>query len=119
MAKRGWPKEGYRHGLSAKRIRSATGREVSRYHSLGKRREIDWDKDYLTEQEINLIKLRGNRGEEIPHNLIAEKEYEVTPEQARKGFNWLWNLYKTPSGRERKNNPYGWRELYVLENFEG
>ena len=50
---------------------------------------------------------------------FTKKGFDITPEQSKKGFNWLWNLYKTPGGRERKNNPYGWREIYVLENFDG
>lgn len=35
---------------------------------------------------------------------------EVTGEQSAKGFKWLYNLYKTPIGKERKNNPFGYRE---------
>lgn len=89
------------------------------YYVRGKRVEINWDKDYLTEGEINLIKNRMNRGEDID----LSKMYDlgglfITPEQTQKGFDWLWNLYKTPRGVERKNNPFGYREEDILENFD-
>lgn len=44
--------------------------------------------------------------------------FELSTEQSLKGFNWLKNLWVTPQGRERKNNPFGYREQAALENFE-
>ncbi len=29
------------------------------------------------------------------------------------------NLYKTPTGKERKNNPFGYREKNILDNYKG
>lgn len=29
------------------------------------------------------------------------------------------NLYKTPTGKERKNNPFGYREMNILDNYKG
>jgi len=34
------------------------------------------------------------------------------------GKQWLLNLWKTPTGAERKNNPFGYREQHALENFD-
>ena len=33
-------------------------------------------------------------------------------------MDWLFNLRFTSSGKERKNNPFGYREQEILENFE-
>lgn len=46
-------------------------------------------------------------------------EIEVTEEQSAKGYKWLMNLYKTPTGKERKNNPFGYREMNILDNYKG
>lgn len=43
---------------------------------------------------------------------------ELSDEQSLKGFDWLKNLWVTPTGAERKNNPFGYREQHALENFE-
>ena len=45
-------------------------------------------------------------------------ELELCTDQVLKGFDWLKNLWVTPRGVERKNNPYGYREQDALENFE-
>lgn len=36
--------------------------------------------------------------------------------QQEKGFYFLKKQYKTPTGKLNKNNPFGAREIYVLEN---
>lgn len=51
-------------------------------------------------------------------DMIADHAPRVSPEQSEKGRAWLMNQWKTPKGRERKNNPFGYRETYVLENFD-
>lgn len=75
----------------------------------------------ITEREISLLKRRANRGENIEgiYRIMDENDIEVTPEQSAKGFAWLWNQYKTPTGKERKNNPFGYREIEILENYKG
>jgi hypothetical protein len=70
-------------------------------------------KEILTEKEINLLKLRLNKGEAI----YVDGEYRITPEQTKKGLEWLMNKWKSPRGVERKNNPFGNRETAALENF--
>jgi len=44
--------------------------------------------------------------------------FELSREQSLKGFDWLKNLWVTPQGKERQNNPFGYREQAALENFE-
>ena len=47
----------------------------------------------------------------------AEAEgVEATKEQAQKGYDWLMNLYKTPHGLQRKNNPFVYREEEALDS---
>lgn len=43
-----------------------------------------------------------------------EDSTELAPEQVTQGVKWLLNLWKTPAGKERKNNPFGYREQDVL-----
>lgn len=46
------------------------------------------------------------------------EDFELSAEQSLKGFDWLKNLWVTPKGAERKNNPFGYREQSALENFD-
>jgi hypothetical protein len=76
----------------------------------------------ITERDILNLKNRANAGDREAVGIseeIATLEPVVTAEQAAKGFAWLWNLYITPAGRERKNNPFGYREIEVLEDWTG
>lgn len=83
------------------------------------RKEVDWKKGYLTEAEVNLLKNRMNRGEKVDlQPLYDAEEMNLTPDQVKKGFNWLWNLYKTPKGKERSRHPFGYREIRALESFK-
>lgn len=43
--------------------------------------------------------------------------FTLSKEQNEQGYAWLMSLWKTPAGRERKENPYGYREQEALENF--
>jgi hypothetical protein len=70
----------------------------------------------ITEREINLICRRLNTGEKIDLSLIWDNPVKLTPEQFNKGFTWLKNLYITSAGKERKNNPYGYREIEAIKN---
>lgn len=80
----------------------------------------------ITEKEIHLIGRRLNAKRDLKemaelYQLAEEgqEEVRVTPEQAQKGFDWLFNLYKTPRGIERKNNPFGLREMNMLDTGLG
>ena len=44
--------------------------------------------------------------------------YSITPEQTTKGLDWLFNLRFTARGKERKNNPFGYREQSILDDFD-
>ena len=71
----------------------------------------------ITEQEINLLKRRANTGDKDAANFWPC--VDCTQEQSAKGFAWLKNLYKTPAGKERKNNPFGYREMDIIDNYAG
>lgn len=79
------------------------------------------EKGIITEREILLLKRRANNGDIDAANFYpgSGKVIEVTDEQSEKGFKWLYNLYKTPAGKERKNNPFGYREMDILDNYNG
>lgn len=71
----------------------------------------------ISEKDLNLFKSRQNRGlceyediEPLFLDYIA-----LSDDQTAKGVNWLRDLYKSPSGKIRKNNPFGAREIDVLE----
>ncbi len=73
----------------------------------------------ITEKEIALIMRRLNSGEKMDLSGIWNHEgIRLTIEQQTKGLSWLLDLYKTPAGKERKGNPYGFREIDILENCQ-
>lgn len=72
----------------------------------------------VTEQQIKLLCRRMNNGENIDVSYIWDNQPELTPEQNKKGIDFLMNQYKTPTGAIRKNNPFGYREQEILENFK-
>jgi hypothetical protein len=44
-------------------------------------------------------------------------EIELCEDQVKKGYDWLVDQWKSVTGKERKNNPFGYREQAILENF--
>lgn len=65
----------------------------------------------ITEQEILLLKKRGNAGENLD-DLYVEMPCEgigVTAEQGEKGLQWL-----RKQSRKRVNNPFGLREQEIV-----
>jgi hypothetical protein len=72
----------------------------------------------IQENEILLLKNRMNKGEEIDLSIIYNNEITISEEQTAKGIKFLLNAWKTPKGKERINNPFGYREIDVLETFE-
>ena len=77
----------------------------------------------ITEQQINLIKNRmnNNKLDEAGKELVQwiwDNTPELTSEQNEKGITFLRNLWKTPTGAERKNSPFGQREEQVLDTFK-
>ena len=88
------------------------------------RTKVDYEKGYLTEREVLLLKnrLNGVNKAEFSHSDIPFPDdgrgFDLTPQQVEKGRYWLINQWRTPKGKTRKNNPFGYREIHVLENFE-
>lgn len=74
----------------------------------------------ITEKEILLLKRRLNSRKISIKDIapVYDKKIKLTPEQTSKGFDWLMNCWKTPLGKERKNNPFGYREQKILETFK-
>ena len=79
------------------------------------------DKKILSEQEVNLLKRRLNDGKIKNQEEIFGEDFEskeLTQEQSKKGFDYLYNLWKSPTGKERVNNPMRYREQEILNNFD-
>ena len=78
------------------------------------------ERGIITEREVNLIKRRMNNYGDvlIKRKVFANGPLKLTPEQNKKGIDWLLNLYKTPRGVVRKNNPFNKKQAAILENFK-
>ncbi len=76
-------------------------------------------KDYISEREVSILKRRLNNKKTTCNDIFKDHEdgFRITKPQAEKGLSWLLNLWKTPRGVERKNNPFGYREQDILEHF--
>lgn len=76
----------------------------------------------ITEQELKLVMRRLNNKIYTSGQVDGMIDYDtglrLTPEQNRKGYEYLLKQWKTPFGVERKNNPFGYREEAVLNDFE-
>lgn len=72
----------------------------------------------ITESQMKTLLLRKNKGEKFDEGIFWDGEIFLTKEQAKKGLDWLMNKYKTPTGKERSNNPFGYREQLALEQAE-
>ena len=74
--------------------------------------------DEITEREINLLSRRLNaEGRDTLDYNLRKNRYDLalTDEQERKALAWLNNQWKTSTGKERKNNPFGYREEQILD----
>lgn len=73
-----------------------------------------------SEKELNALKNYMNKNPKEANslnNLVANKDgTKLDKTQVAKGFKYLYNLGFTPKGVERKNNPYGYREEYIVKN---
>ena len=76
----------------------------------------------LLESEVNLIKRRLNHGDlrlmAVFHDNTPEFGYKLTPEQNKKGLDFLMLQWKTARGVERKENPFRYREQRALATFK-
>lgn len=90
----------------------------TRYFNVSKK-DVFSGKMSLTERDVNLLKRRLNDGSlKITQVHFPEDGFRLTKDQNDKGYRWLMNLWKSPTGRERSNSPYGYRETDILEKFE-
>lgn len=75
--------------------------------------------DIISERDLNLIRSRLNSGRTKRSDIeIPDEGWKLTPDQTKKGYDFLINLWKSPTGKERVNNPFGYREQATLENFK-
>lgn len=73
----------------------------------------------ITEKEILLVKRRLNEGTYKDADVTDLYGLNLTIEQNTKGFNWLFDKWKSAkTGKERKDNPYGYREEEALRTFK-
>lgn len=68
----------------------------------------------------HLFKILNGENEDVKQavkNALSDREdyTQLAHEQVAQGVKWLKNLWKTPSGKERKNNPFGYREQDILD----
>jgi len=84
-------------------------------------------KSRLTEKELNALKNALNNNKD--YKLILKAFYQnkriydaeginLDKEQIAKGGKYLYNLGFSPKGKERKNSPYGYREMYIVDNLK-
>jgi len=77
-----------------------------------------------TIQENEIISFRSflaNKATKEERNeltsMLADNPLNISKEQSDKGLAFLMNQWKTPRGKTRYNNPFGYRETQILENF--
>lgn len=62
-----------------------------------------------------LNKNKDNR--RIIFDAMSDKNLLLTEAQNKKGYDFLMKQRFTPTGKERLNNPFGYREQAILDNF--
>jgi len=62
--------------------------------------------------------LTDDERETLDYLFETRAPYSITPEQTKKGLNWLSAVRFTATGKERKNNPFGYREETILDSFK-
>jgi hypothetical protein len=108
--------DGGMNNLTIQDVSFAKGGKVSPFKNI-------METNTITEKEINLIKMRLNNDkvDEATQEVIDyiwDNSPQLTPNQNKKGIDYLRNLWKSPTGKERTNNPFGYREEHTLETFE-
>lgn len=73
-------------------------------------------------QEREIISMRSlmNRNKDAATAIFEawnDNELAISHEQTDKGYSFLLDQWKSKTGKVRKNNPFGYREIAVLENF--
>jgi hypothetical protein len=79
----------------------------------------------ITESELVSLNSFYNKSQEnkdvinaaMYEDADAKDELTLTDDQNKKGYDFLIGLRFTPTGKDRQNNPYGYREENILDNF--
>lgn len=73
-------------------------------------------------QQDHFFKVLNGRNEEakeiVRMAFSKHGEIKLSDEQQEQGRKWLLNLWLTPTGKERKPNPFDYREQDIIDNFE-
>lgn len=72
-------------------------------------------KETISFKEVRLLLRRMNNGEQIDLTVVWDEPKRL--EDPDQGIKYLMGRWKTPKGVERKNNPFGYREVDILEDF--
>lgn len=103
------------HKIEEKKKKVRKGRGI---HKFKKEIQEIKSRGVITEKEVNLIRRRLNDNRITYEDTVILEGMKITPEQTKKGFDWLMNKWKTPLGKVRKTNPFGYREQGALETFK-
>lgn len=84
------------------------------------------ERGIITEGEIRAIRMQLRKQYLLPMEKYLDTYplyapgvvIRLTPEQNEKGYKWLMNQWKTPTGKIRKNNPFRQREQSILRHFD-
>lgn len=72
-------------------------------------------------QQDHFFKVLNGRNEEakeiVRMAFSKHGEIKLSDEQQKQGYKWLMNLWQTPTGKERKNNPFSDYEQTIIANF--
>src|SRR5690606_22503058 len=73
-------------------------------------------------QQDHFFKVLNGRNEEakeiVRTAFLKHGEIKLSYEQQKQGYKWLLNLWLTPSSKERKNNPFNYRQQNIIDNFD-
>lgn len=80
------------------------------------------EKGHIEESELISLNSFINKSKENRELIFAamqdqSQELTLSDEQNKKGYDFLMKLRFTPTGKERTNSPFGYREEKVLDNF--
>ena len=95
----------------------------SKYDYMKLARKRKW-----TEKELNAFKKFISQDNQASKNALNEfhnnpliydaEGINLTTDQVKKGFKYLYNLGFTPKGKKRSNSPFGFREDNIVQNPE-
>jgi len=76
-------------------------------------------KSTLSEKEVKLLQRRINDKKINPGEVPRIRNgngYNLSKEQSHKGLLWLRDKWKSPTGKERSDNPFGYREEEIIKD---